>query len=438
MKNKISNCYDSHTHFWATGLVESGLKLNQLRHAEDINTIEIKKNYFRDKWITGFGWDQNNWSDKKFPHKKILDKAFPSTPVFLSRTDGHASWINTEAIRELKKNGYNFENDPHGGIIDRDENGELTGLLFDQAHINALMKLPDFNDNQHHEFFQTSQKIFNKSGFTHIRDLSMNLKYWNILRKMEDAKALTVCLDAFITVESLVDLDLTLQTIKQIKEDQSGQLRLHGVKIFIDGSLGSKTAFLSESYLTSNNKGILIWSKEDIKILLKKVWQMNYQVAIHTIGDQAADIAVQAAREISAEGVLGRLHLEHVQILRHETIQLMKPLHITCHLQPCHWLSDHSWLKETISENLVKNLFQWELLRKNKIPFFFGSDSPIEKPSLFNNVKALKESEKQGIPKLNSDWKLYHTHPDSNWMNSTTEFSNDEITQVYFNGTALF
>lgn len=434
----ITNCYDSHTHFWATGQVAEGLRLNDLASAEAVRKIEIKKSYYRSNWLVGFGWNQNNWPQPRFPDKALLDTAFPDTPVFFSRVDGHASWINSAAITELKKNGYDFSQDPPGGIIKRNGEGDPSGILIDQAHINALIKLPEFSEQQNQSFFAGAQRIFNKNGFTHIRDLSMTHNSWKILRKMEENKTLTVCLDSFITVENLNDLDRVLSEIETIKNTPSKQIRLHGVKIFADGSLGSKTAFLTRNYSNTLSNGLLIWSFEDIKELIRRAWLAGQQVAIHTIGDRAVHTAVAAAREISAQGIAGRLHLEHVEVLRPETVLLMKPLHIVCHLQPCHWLSDHTWLKNALPAELLKNLFPWEILRKNKIPFYFGSDSPIEQPSLFNNKAALEQSIRWGVPELNADWKTYHSHPDANWLSCHTEIEDDQIKQVFFNNEPLF
>lgn len=437
-KYSIPNCYDSHTHFWATGQVAEGLKLNDLSSAEAVRKIEIKKSYYRSNWLVGFGWNQNNWPEPRFPNKGILDDVFPDTPVFFSRVDGHASWLNSAAITELKKSGYDFSKDPPGGIIERDGQSEPTGILLDQAHINALVKLPEFSEQQNQSFFTSAQKIFNQNGFTHVRDLSMTHNSWTILRKMEEKKTLTVCLDSFITVESLIDLDRVLSEIEVIKQEPSKQIRLHGVKIFADGSLGSKTAYLSRNYSNTLSNGILIWSLEDMKELIRRAWLAGQQVAVHTIGDRAVHTAVTAAREISAQGIAGRLHLEHVEVLRPETILLMKPLHVVCHLQPCHWLSDHRWLKNALPVDMLKNLFPWEILRKNKIPFHFGSDSPIEPPSLFNNKSALEKSVKWGVPELNADWRTYHAHPDSNWLSCHTDVEDDQIKQVFFNNEPLF
>ena len=438
MTEKLINCFDSHTHFWATGQVSAGLRLENLKSESDIKNLEIQPGHYRSNWLVGFGWNQNNWVSKEFPSKESLDVVFPNTPVFFSRVDGHASWLNSAAIRELAILGFNFNSEVPGGIIGRNLQGQPNGLLFDQAHIQALLMLPDFSRDQHLSFFETSQTLFNRAGFTHIRDMSMVLPAWNILRSLEDKRALTVCLDSFVTLESVDQLESTFRDIQTIKKDVSMQLRLLGVKIFIDGSLGSKTAYLSENYLGSNTCGILIWSPENIKIVLRQAWKLGLQVAIHCIGDNAVSTAVKAAREVSAEGILGRLHLEHVQLVSAETVQMMKPLHVTCHFQPCHWLSDHTWIKDVLPATLQKNLFQWELLRKNKIPFFFGSDSPIERPSLFDNKKALELSSKEGISKLNADWKLFHQHPDSTWCPSFTEIEDENVKQVYFKNEPLF
>ncbi len=415
-----------------------GLQLHSLKSASAVREIKIQPSHYRSHWLVGFGWNHNQWLPSEFPDHRILDDVFGKTPVFFSRVDGHASWLNSAAILELKNVGFDFSKDPAGGKIGRLPSGEPSGLLFESAHIKALSMLPDFSPAQHRHFFETSQKIFNRAGFTHVRDLSMNLSAWTLLRTMEEQKSLTVALDAFVTAENLQDLNRVFEEIAIIKADPSPQMRLHGVKIFIDGSLGSKTAYLSLPYAGELHTGLLIWSFDEIKQALRRTWQAGLQLAVHTIGDQAAHLTVRAAREVSAEGIAGRLHLEHVQCLRPETIQMMKPIHVTCYLQPCHWLSDHSWLQNTLPADLLPSLFQWEQLRKNKIPFFFGSDSPIEPVSLFSTRDALNRSSVSGIPALRDSWTRYHSHPDPAFCPSFTEFDDlNGILQVYFQNQPL-
>lgn len=437
MSQIIHNCYDSHTHFWATGQVAEGLKLHSLKNSTDISNLQILPQHFRANWLVGFGWDQNQWPNSELPSRSVLDRIFPDHPVLFSRIDGHASWLNSQAIQELTRLGYDFSVDPQGGRILRTADSTPTGVLFDQAHINALMMLPDFSESQHRSFFLSSQKIFNRAGFTHVRDLSMNTFFWKMLKQMEESKGLTVFIDGFVTIESIKGLDSEIKNIHEMRSQAATQIRVQGVKLFIDGSLGSKTAALSQSYRGESQKGLLIWSSENIKQVLRQSWTAGLQVAIHCIGDEAVHTAVKSAREVAAEGVLGRLHLEHVQLLRHDTLQLMKPLHVTCHMQPCHWLSDQMWLKKTLPDELHASLFQWELLRKNKIPLLFGSDSPIEESSLLRTHQALQESPQWGIPALQGDWWIYHRHPDTQWGQCHTELGDNGIIQVFLNGESL-
>ena len=416
---KIQNAFDSHCHFLATGQVAAGLSLKNLNSPQDVKHLKIQPHHFQGKWLVGFGWDQNQWEQSQFPTQKILDEVFPNTPVIFSRADGHASWLNSAAASELNLSA------------------DFKGVLFDNQHIEALMTLPPHTIAQNKNFAEISQKLFNKGGFTHVRDLSMTWPTWQMLSQMSEKNELSVCVESFVTAENANDIARVLAEIKQMQQAPNPQLCIQGVKLFLDGSLGSKTAFISKKYLESDSNGHLSWDLNDVKQVMMQTWQQGLEFAVHTIGDEAVHQVVKMAREISAAGVLGRLHLEHVQIIRPETIQLMKPLHVTCHMQPCHWLSDHSWLKKVLPPELLRNSFSWEALRKNKIPLQFGSDSPIEVASLVDNKKALLESAKAGWPALNDDWIKYHQHPNASWTKSWTELSEEKIQQVYFEGEPL-
>ncbi len=435
---KIQNAFDSHCHFLASGQVASGLSLKNLKSPEELKDLKIESHHYQGEWLVGFGWDQNNWPASQFPDAKVLDTYFPNKPVFFSRVDGHSSWVNTLGLQKLAQAGYNFAVDISGGKVARDPQGNPTGILFDQAHINALILLPQFSTSQIRQFLHTSQKLFNQGGFTHVRDLSMTANTWNHLAQMAENKELTVCIEGFVTVENLMDLPRVVDEVRELQSLPNPFLRIRGIKLFLDGSLGSMTAFLSQNYLQQSNHGLLCWDLYEVELALKTTWQNGFDFAVHAIGDEAVHNMVQLARKVSAEGILGRLHLEHVQIIRPETIQLMKPLHVTCHMQPCHWLSDHKWLKTILPESLIKNSFRWESLRKNKINLQLGSDSPIEPTSLIQSYQALQQSAKLGWAEPLKDWTHFHSHPDKKWIPSVTCFTENKISQVYFNGDPLF
>ena len=137
---QIRNCYDSHTHFSATGEAALGLQLQSLKSAEDISQLRIQPQHRRAHWITAFGWDQNNWAGQQFPDQKFLDQYFPETPVFFSRVDGHTSWLNSQAYKELVNLGF------------KSEQSIFNGILQEQDHMKALSLLPSYTDQQQKSF----------------------------------------------------------------------------------------------------------------------------------------------------------------------------------------------------------------------------------------------------------------------------------------------
>jgi hypothetical protein len=147
---------------------------------------------------------------------------------------------------------------------------------------------------------------------------------------------------------------------------------------------------------------------------------------------------VAAARKVMATNeITGWLNLEHVQVLRPETLQQMKALHVRCHMQPCHWLSDKEWLKQKLGE-LYKYAFPWGALSRSGIPLFFGSDSPVAKPSYWDNERALRESVRARISALKGEAAQYHAHPQKTEFDTYTIFENQILSEVVFDGRKIF
>ena len=417
-------------HFLATGQVASELKLQNLQSIDELKHLKIDQTFFRDNWLVGFGWNEKKWNPSKPPTLNQLDEIFPDYPVFLSRVDGHASVINTKALQQLVEKK----------LILLDDSQNFNGLLIETAHIKALSLLPAHSDQQIESFLKKSTELFHAGGFTHVRDLSMTYKQWALQKKLIQQKEINIYCEGFVTVESVADLERGYNEYLQCKNSPCDQLRIKGLKIFIDGSLGSKTAYLSTVYKGTNNKGLLLWTQTDIEKAIYFCWKNKIEIAIHTIGDEAVHIAALAAREIAAQGLLGKFHLEHVQIIRPETFKILKPLHVYCHMQPCHWLSDQLWLQEAIGE-LSDYAFPWEALRKNKINFYFGTDSPIEPANVVLNSQALEQSSQKkqnlSIPKLQDNWWKYHQHKDLNWGSGRTEIIDGKVSQVILDGVKL-
>ena len=414
---KIPRLYDSHTHFLATGEFASGLNLGDLKNPEDLASWPLKPSYFRGEWIVGFGWDESGWPTP--PHKSILDRLFPDNPVFLARKDGHRCWVNSRALQLL---GFHSE----------------TGILIEKEHLQAWDRLPPFTTEQQREHILAACRVFNKAGFTHVRDMSCNESLWNLLVTMSDKNELTLAIEENYTSHEPGDFERMLRLCLEAKKSETPLLRMKGIKVFYDGSLGSETAYLSQPYngIPGGGRGLTLWQLSDIEDVMKRTWAAGLEFSVHTIGDEAAHHIVQAARKISAQGAVGRLNLEHVQLLRPETIQMMKPLHVRCHMQPCHWWSDRVWLEKKLAD-LYKYVFPWEALRAAQIPLSFGCDSPIEPPSFWRNKTALDESVKAKIRKFTGDLTQTHSHPDKAFADSYTVIEDGVVKEISFCGRSV-
>lgn len=435
----IPRCYDSHVHWAATGEVSLLLNLSQIKSLVDLNNYCLNKKPNRGNWIVGFGWDQSQWDHTIELHHKILDPIFPNNPVALIRSDGHALWLNSMAMQTVPAEILNPKFQVKGGRIERDQQGLPNGIFVDAVKDLIEVNIPKISMSEIKNHLLLGQEIFFKSGFTHIRDVGGCLTHWEIARELEQADKLDLYVEMYFNLEREDDLSLCLQDIvkAQRQSSYSKHLRMGGLKLYYDGALGSEGAYLSRPY-SNGQQGLRMYELAFIEEVLHRCWEQKIPVAIHTLGDEAVHQVVSTAIHLKQRGIEGSLNLEHCEVVRPETITLMKALDLCCHLQPSHFLSDRRWLKEKLGE-LYSFVFPWSALQQAGISMCFGSDSPIEKPSLETTFKALQEAAKEEIPyfvksskmthelkfenTLNSltqkeyikDLIFYHSHPDSRW-----------------------
>lgn len=412
---KISSLYDSHVHWLGTGQIESGLKLFHLRSPEDVATLDIKPSYFRQEWLIGFGWDQNLWPSTTLPTKAILDRYFPQNPVFFQRGDGHCSWLNSLALQRL---GYDSSH---------------SGILFEDDHFKAYSSLPTQADEQLRESLKTATRMFNEAGFTHIRDMTCNEQQWNQAVSLDNDGELSLYVQENFLCERPQDLESVLSQARKARGQQTKHVTVQGIKIFFDGTLGSDTAYLSKCTCSSLKSA---WGLTDIENLISRCWSDGFEVAIHTIGDEAAHQVVSIARKIMATNkITGWLNLEHVEVLRPETLQMLKALHVRCHMQPCHWLSDRLWLQEKLGD-LYKCAFPWGPISRSRIPLHFGSDSPVARISFWDNKKALSESVNFDIQELKGEILDYHCFfPPA--AGTYSIFEDNNLKELHFDGVRI-
>lgn len=430
---QIQSCYDSHVHWLMTGEKKSFMNLEEIDSLLNPSGISIHPNQFKGDWLMGFGWHDNHFGNQK-PSMRYLDLISTTYPICFIKKDAHSCLLNSKAMDLfLQRFG---ENSEQLTFLERDEKGMPTGVLKEATFYMLFSMLPENSDLKIKEYLLKGQQYFLENGFSHIRDMTCSQKQWCLLEELESQDLIKIHADILFNIENISDLKEKLIFLAEKRKQLFKHLHIQGIKFFLDGSLGSETAYISEPYLHTNSTGFKLWNDSDLKEALKLIWTAGLQVSIHTLGDESVKSVIEVARELQKEKVTGVLHLEHVELLSVETIQLMKGLHIRCHMQPCHWLSDQKWIDKKLSPKIKKNLFRWEALRKSKIALFFGSDSPIEEASVFLNLEALEDSAAKGIEKLEDDYLKYFSHPSK--KNALSLFKNGKAVQVTIDEQIVF
>jgi predicted amidohydrolase YtcJ len=428
---RIEACFDSHVHWLATGEFSGRLRLDGLKAPTDVKDIFIDPSHLRGGWLLGFGWNENGWELK--PDRSHLDLQFQNTPVVFTRCDGHAVWANTEALRRAGLDRDDVADIP-GGRVERRFDGRPSGIFVDNAMALVESHVPKLSGHEIRRDLLKGVRTFNKAGFTHIRDMTCSETQWNEAVKLDEAGLLTLAVEEYFWLKSPNELREILSLTERAREGQTQNLRVKGIKVFLDGALGSEGAWLSKCYHGSQSSGLVLWEREALKHVIEETWSLGLAVALHSIGDATMDWLVGLVRELRAKGKAGAVHVEHAELVRDETIQLMRGLNIECHMQPSHWLSDRHWLKEKIGD-LAESAFPWRRFEDADIAFDFGSDAPIEPPSVFRTLQALIESAGQGIAPLKGPVLPYMAHRDLAWAaNSFSVFGDQAPTQVVFRG----
>lgn len=436
----LRNLYDSHSHIVSTGQLARQWNLGKISAHAELSPDQAPA-FRRGPWLLGFGWDENRLAERRPWTRSELDRLFPQDPIYLSRCDGHAGLINSAGLAWLGAEGLK-EGDLTaipGGTFGGETSGRDSGLATENTHFRILQAIPAPDSAEIKEAIREACRKFNEQGYTHVRDMEGCTAFFEAALALEAEGQQTLQIDWNFVCENPASVETVLSELAKMRSRQTSLNRVVGFKFYMDGSLGSRTALLSRPYADDPGagQGVACWEAPAVESLFERVWRAGFPIACHTIGDAAADFVVETARRVSAGGTAGHLHLEHVEVLRDETIQKMKPLHVRCHLQPCHFLSDRRWLRERLGP-LYASAFPWEALRRARIPLSFGHDSPIEAPVIEDNLRALEMAAREGIPRFADDPWRYMVHPDPGAASGETVIEDGRILETRLEGKIVF
>ncbi len=323
------------------------------------------------EWILGWGWNHRDWERPAFPTKEPLDQVAPLNPVALERKDKHSVWVNREALRVA--NITRDTPDPIGGVIERDANGDPSGLLREQA-VRLVEKAIGpasrrLTDDELRDAIQSAHRL----GLTGIH----NVEGADALRAFEHLRAqnrLTLRVTHMIPAENLEHaIALGLET-----GFGDEFLRVGGVKVFADGSLGSQTAHMLEPFVGyPGNCGVAVMPLAEIERLARMAAHANIMVVTHAIGDRANREVLDVYEKLRRERLTVPLRIEHAQHLHPADIPRFQALHVTASVQPIHATSDYAMADQLLRER-ARYAYAFKSLIKTGARLIFGSDCPVE------------------------------------------------------------
>jgi len=377
------------------------------------------KNAKPGEWLTGRGWDHTLWPERRFPTRQDLDAVSTEHPMIFGRVDGHVAVANSKAL-ELAGVTRDTPN-PAGGEIERDKNGDATGMLKEGA-AQALVrrKVPPLTPDQRRRGIELAFADAASHGVTSVQDnsgwdLAASSRQveggsaqpggqsdFAVYRQLKNEGKLTVRVSEWLPFAASVE---TLQRLQKENGAADPWLRTAGLKGVTDGALGGRTAAMIAPYSDDpSTTGILIIPADRLKAMVVERDKAGFQINLHAIGDRANRAALDAfaaARE--ANGARDSRHrIEHAQILALEDLPRLARLGVIASMQPNHQTTDSRWAADRVGPERVKVAYAWNSLQKSGARLAFGTDYPVEPITPMRGLYACVTREVDGKP--GSSW----------------------------------
>ncbi|MBL6745933.1 MAG: amidohydrolase [Pseudomonadales bacterium] len=338
------------------------------------------------EWVQGRGWNQVLWDSNEFPTAASLDALVSDRPVWLTRVDGHAAWANTMAM-ELAGINQDTEN-PVGGQIIRDENGNATGVFVDTAMSYIREQIPDTSFEEQKVALIAAMKSLATYGITSVHDAGIGSSTISAYKELVADAPLPIRVYAMIAASDPLYQD---RLEEGFIESDDLTFAIESVKVVADGALGSRGAALIEDYHDDpGNRGLLRYNDERLEFLMRAAMNAGFQVNTHAIGDDANMRALDNYEQLILEtNSRDRRHrVEHAQILRYEDILRFAELGVVPSMQATHATSDKNMAEDRLGPVRIQGAYAWRKLLETGARIANGSDFPVEHPNPFYGLHA--------------------------------------------------
>ncbi|MBR9860660.1 amidohydrolase [bacterium] len=362
---------DAHSHFYGYGLNQNKVNLIGTKSwNEVINRTEEFAEANSEGWILGRGWDQNDWTIKDLPYFGLLNEKFPDRPVFLKRVDGHAAIANSAA---LKLAGIDKNTTVAGGEVYL-SNGELTGLLIDNA-VNLIEKvIPKVNRNYQIQGLLRAEENCIKSGLTCVCDAGLDRDIILLMDSLHKTGDLKIRIYAMCNPSE--------ENFKYFSKNgaiSTNNLQVSSFKIYADGALGSYGAMLRAPYCDRNeHHGLWVTPPDSLAKLYSRIYNVGFQANTHCIGDSANHLVLKHYANLLQSQNDKRWRIEHAQVVSAEDMKLFNEYSIIPSVQPTHATSDMYWAEDRLCSLRMSDAYAYKTLLDNSPYIALGTDFPVE------------------------------------------------------------
>lgn len=373
-KTILPGFIDAHCHFLGLGFNQQAVDLVGTKSFEEMMKRVLDfQNEKKQKFILGRGWDQNDWDDKRFPNKNLLDKLFPNTPIALTRVDGHAILANQAAL-DLGNVTVNSKIDGGEVVV---ENGKLTGILIDNAENLVMDYWPKPSKMDQVKALLEAQKICFDLGLTTVDDAGLNKDAIEIIDELHKSGQLKMRIYAMV---SYTEDNLNYFLDKGITK--TDRLNVRSFKFYADGALGSRGAMLKEPYSDKpSHLGLLVTDLETLKKSAERLANSDFQMNTHAIGDSANRAVLETYNKVLKGKKDRRWRVEHAQIVSQQDFELYK--NVMPSIQPTHATSDMYWAEDRVGQERIKGAYAYKQLLEAYGKVALGTDFPVERVSPF-------------------------------------------------------
>ena len=377
-KTLLPGLIDAHGHVLDLGMTRMTVQLVGTSSVADLQqrVRDYAAAHPNDAWIIGFGWNQELWPDKRFPTAADLDAIVSDRPVVLERVDGHAVVANSAAMKVAGVTAQTAA--PAGGRIEN-------GLFVDNARGLIDNAIPARTPAQSDEALAKAQAQLLSVGVTGVGSMSTSIDDWEAMKRAGAAGTLNVRLMAYIGAAQAAEANM--RPTGWLYRDR---LRAVGVKVFADGALGSRGAWLKRPYADKpDTRGLKFHSDAEMLQIADAAAANGFQIATHAIGDAANAQVISTYEALSKKyGRDRRWRIEHFQIADPADIPRLAPAGIIASMQPTHQTSDRLMAEKRLGPNRLAGAYAWQSVLKSGARLAFGTDFPVESPNPFPGLSA--------------------------------------------------